>query len=95
MAYINKAGIKKEEAEPYLDYLALHPFDAVSYIIGEQEFVRLRAKYKKKLGKDFDLLDFHTKILSIGRVPLFSMAESLERTYTKKNVQSYFNMTYF
>ncbi len=95
LAYINKAGIKKEEAEPYLDYLALHPFDAVSYIIGEQEFVRLRAKYKKKLGKDFDLLDFHTKILSIGRVPLFSMAESLERTYTKKNVQSYFNMTYF
>jgi len=95
LGYLNKAGIKKEDAEQYLDYLALHPFDAVSYIIGEQEFIRLRAKYKKKLGKNFNLQEFHTKILSIGRVPLYSMEESLNRAYAKKEVQSYFNMTYF
>ena len=95
LAYLNKAGIKKEEAEPYLDYLALNPLDAVSYVIGEQEFLRLRAKYKKKLGKDFKLQEFHTKILSIGRVTLYSMEESLDRAYAKKEVESYFNMTYF
>ena len=95
LAYINKAGIKKDEAELYLDHLALNPFDAVSYIIGEQEFVRLKAKYKKKLGKNFNLQEFNTKILSIGRVPLLSMEESLDKAYTKKEVDSFFKMTYF
>lgn len=95
LAYINKAGIKKDEAEPYLDHLALNPLDAVSYIIGEQEFIRLKAKYKKKLGKNFNLQEFNTKILSIGRVPLISMEESLDKAYAKKEVDSFFKMTYF
>ena len=95
LAYITQAGIDSKEAEVYLDYLALHPFDAVSYIIGAQEFERLKAKYKKELGKKFDLLTFHTKILSLGRIPLISMEEALKRAYTKKEVDSYFSMTYF
>ena len=95
LAYINKSGIKKEEAETYLDYLALNPYDAVSYIIGEKEIERLKAKYKKELGKNFNLKEFHTKILSIGRVPLIAMEESLKKAYEKQEVNSYFNMTYF
>lgn len=95
LAYISKAGIDTKEAEVYLDYLALNPLHAVSYVIGAQEFERLRAKYQKQFGKKFDLEDFHTKILSIGRVPLISMEESLEKAYSKKEVDSYFSMTYF
>ena len=95
LAYLSKAGVDAKEAEIYLDYLALHPFDAVSYIIGGQEFDRLKAKYKKQLGKKFDLQNFHTKILSIGRVPLIAMEDALEKAYAKKEVDSYFSMTYF
>ena len=95
LAYISDAGIDAKEAEVYLDYLALNPFHAVSYVVGSQEFNRLRDKYKKHLGKKFDLENFHTKILSIGRVPLIAMEDSLEKAYAKKEIDSYFSMTYF
>ena len=52
-------------------------------------------KYKKKQGKDFDLATFHTKILSLGRIPLIALEDSLEKAYAKKEVDSLFNMTYF
>ena len=70
-----------QEAKIYLNYLALRPFEAVSYILGAQEFHRLKVKYQKQLGKKFDLLTFHTKVLSVGRVPLKSLEEVLEKTY--------------
>jgi len=75
--------------------LALNPLHAVSYVVGAQEFSRLRDKYKKQLGKKFDMETFHTKILSIGRVPLIAMEDALEKAYAKKEVESYFSMTYF
>lgn len=95
LAFIKEAGIEENEAKPYLDYLALRPFDAVSYILGAKEFNRLKTKYQKKLGKDFDLLTFNAKILSVGRIPLKSLEESLAKTYTKQEIDNYFSMTYY
>ena len=95
LTYITEAGIEEEEAKTYLNYLALRPFEAVSYVLGAQEFQRLKTKYKKQLGKNFDLLTFHTNILSLGRIPLKSLEESLAKTYSKKEVNSYFSMTYY
>lgn len=95
LAYIKDAGIEESEAKNYLDYLALNPLDAVSYILGSQEFQRLRTKYKKQLGKEFDLLTFHTKVLSVGRIPIMALEKTLEKAYAKKDVDSYFSMTYF
>ena len=95
LAYIGEAGIDAKDAETYLDHLALNPLHAVSYVVGAQEFSRLRDKYKKQLGKKFDMETFHTKILSIGRVPLIAMEDALEKAYAKKEVESYFSMTYF
>ncbi len=93
--YIIEAGIKEEEAKTYLNYLALNPFEAVSYIVGAKEFERLQKKYKKKLGKDFDLVTFHTKVLSLGRIPMIGLEKSLAKAYAKKDVDSYFTLTYF
>ena len=95
LAYITDAGIKEEEAKTYLNYLALNPFDAVSYIVGAQEFERLKTKYKKQLGKNFNLATFHTKILSLGRIPMIALENSLAKAYAKKEVDSYFSLTYF
>ena len=94
-AYVNNAGIKENEAKAYLNYLATKPLDAVAYILGSQEFHRLKTKYKKQLGKDFNLLTFHTKVLSVGRIPLISLEKTLEKAYSKKDVNSYFSMEYF
>lgn len=95
LIYLKNAGIDEKEAKAYLNYLALRPFDAVSYIVGSQEFQRLRAKYKKQLKGDFNLATFHTKVLSVGRIPLIALEKTLEKAYAKKDIESYFNMTYF
>lgn len=95
LEYMKQAGIDEKEAQSYLNYLALRPFDAVSYIMGAQEFHRLKNKYKKQLKGDFNLATFHTKVLSVGRIPLIALEKTLEKAYAKKDVESYFNMTYF
>ncbi|MBQ2313096.1 MAG: DUF885 family protein, partial [Elusimicrobiaceae bacterium] len=95
LTYIKEAGIEESEAEDYLNYLALNPLDAVSYVLGSQEFYRLRTKYKKQLGKDFDLQTFHTKVLSLGRIPLLALEKSLEKAYAANEIDSYFSMTYY
>ena len=95
LEYIKASGIQEDEAKTALNYLALRPFDAVSYIVGAQEFARLRNKYKKQQGKEFDILTFHTKVLSVGRIPLIALEDALEKAYTKKEVDSFFSMTYF
>ena len=93
--YMKDAGIEEKEAQTYLNYLAVRPFDAVSYIVGAQEFQRLRTKYKKQLKDEFTLQSFHTKVLSVGRIPLIALEKALEKAYSRKDVESYFNMTYF
>ena len=95
LTYITEAGIKEEEAKTYLNYLALNPLDAVSYVIGAQEFERVKTKYKKQLGKDFNLATFHTKVLSLGRIPLIALEKSLAKAYAKKEADSSFSLTYF
>ncbi len=95
LEYIKNAGIEEKEAESYLNYLALRPFEAVSYIVGAEEFERLRNKYQKKYKNEFTLVDFHTKVLSVGRIPLIALEKTLEKAYAKKEVDSLFNLTYF
>lgn len=95
LEYIKNAGIEEKEAESYLNYLALRPFEAVSYVVGAEEFERLRNKYQRKYKNDFTLMDFHTKVLSVGRIPLMALEKTLEKAYAKKEVDSLFNITYF
>ncbi|MBO4707607.1 MAG: DUF885 family protein [Elusimicrobiaceae bacterium] len=93
--FIKNSGIEEKEAVSYLNYLALKPFDAVSYIIGAQEFERLRIKYQKKQKSDFNFVTFHTRILSVGRIPLIALENTLEKAYAKKETDSLFSLTYF
>ncbi len=93
--FMKNSGIEEKEAESYLNYLALRPFDAVSYIIGAQEFKRLRNKYQKRQKNDFDFVTFHTRVLSVGRIPLIALENTLEKAYAKKEVDNLFSITYF
>ena len=88
-------GINDEEANAQIDFLAINPLYAVSYIVGAKEFERLNEQYKKKLKEDYKQKVFNEKILSLGRVPLNVLAEGLEQAYKIKPVESFFNTTYF
>ena len=46
------------------------PGQALAYMIGRREIVRLRGVAQQRLGGDFDVRDFHGAVLSHGAVPL-------------------------
>ncbi len=50
------------------------PSNYIKYYIGSLHFADLRDNVKRKLGKDFSLLEFHKKVLEIGPCP-FSILE--------------------
>lgn len=89
------AGINDEEAVAAVDFLAIHPAYAFSYVVGAQEFERLNLKYQKKLKEKYNAKEFYNKILSLGRIPLNVLEENLENSYKEKPIESFFNMTYF
>lgn len=59
------------------------PGQALSYKIGELTIKRLRKKAEDKLGKNFDLREFHDQLLMHGSVPL-SVLEQLIDDYIEK-----------
>ena len=89
------AGIRDEEATAKVDYLAVNPLEALSYIVGAKEFEKLNLKYKKKLKDNFSQLQFNNNILSLGRVPLKVLGEGIDQAYKVKPVESFFSTTYF
>ena len=50
------------------------PAQAISYKVGEREWLRAREAARSRFGKDFDLQRFHTAALDLGPLPL-SMLE--------------------
>lgn len=93
--FLVENGMLKEEAEANVDYLALNPMDAVAYVVGQQEFDYLKAKYAKKINKKLTLADYHERLLSLGRVPIRTLDEAMSKEMEEKKTESFFNMTYF
>ena len=58
-------------------YIVL-PGQACSYKIGMLKILELRERAKKKLGKQFDLKEFHNAVLKNGAVPLDILEEIIE-----------------
>jgi len=69
-----------------IDRYITWPGQACAYKIGELKILELRAFAKKKLGKNFDIKEFHRTILQHGAVPL-DILERIVNEYisSKKN----------
>jgi prolyl oligopeptidase len=67
-----------------VDRYIVHPGQALSYKIGEREFLRLRRLAEKELGKNFDIREFHDKLLEDGSLPLNILAEKIEGYIAEK-----------
>jgi uncharacterized protein (DUF885 family) len=50
-------------------YIAL-PGQALGYLIGQREILRLRDSARAQLGAAFDIRDFHSAVLDHGALPL-------------------------
>ena len=59
-------------------YIAL-PGQALGYLVGKQEILRLRDKARSRLGADYDIRDFHSAILDHGSLPLTVLGQVVDK----------------
>ena len=72
------AANARSEVDRYITW----PGQALAYMIGRREILRLREQSKSAQGSRFELADFHHTVLGSGAVPLTVLAANVERWST-------------
>jgi uncharacterized protein (DUF885 family) len=67
------------EVEAEIDRYISFPGQALAYMVGRREIMRLRTAAAEGLGTRFDLRDFHDLVLRVGILPLPALARTVER----------------
>jgi uncharacterized protein (DUF885 family) len=67
------------EIEAEIDRYISFPGQALAYMVGRREIVRLRAEAAERLGARFDLREFHDLVLRAGILPLPALDRTVER----------------
>lgn len=80
-------SMTRDDAERYVDRIAVMPGQMTSYGVGERFFLILRAKAEKELGENFDIKEFHDACLQNGTVPLDFVSEEIKK-YVKAKSES-------
>lgn len=65
----------RNEVDRYIAW----PGQALAYMIGRREILRLREQAKRQLGSNFSIIDFHGTVLGSGAVPLTVLGENIAR----------------
>ncbi len=67
------------EIDTEIDRYISFPGQALAYMVGRREIVRLRTDAAERLGPRFDLREFHDLVLRVGILPLPALARTVER----------------
>ena len=76
-ALMNKALLDEHHATSETDRYLGWPGQAISYKVGEREWIAARENAKKRLGAEFSLKKFHAHALKIGPMGLDTFGEEL------------------
>ena len=74
---IERAGLSRLEAEIETDRYIAWPGQALSYMMGQREIMRLRAQLEARDGDRFDHQAFHDQVIGHGSLPLDVLREQL------------------
>ena len=74
------SALTRVNIENEVDRYVAMPGQALAYMVGRLELVRLRARTQARLGGGFDLPAFHDLVLGTGGVPLSVLAEVVDAT---------------
>jgi hypothetical protein len=72
-----KVGFLEWASQLEIDSSCASPGYFIGYFTGMMEILRMREDYRKKMGTDFTLSDFHEKLLKIGSMPISLMRDGL------------------
>ncbi len=75
----DNTALSDEDIQAEVDRYIAWPGQALSYMVGELEILKLRAKAEKALGPRFDLRAFHDAVLATGTLPLTVLDASIDR----------------
>jgi uncharacterized protein (DUF885 family) len=73
----NEAASKESIIAEIERYMAT-PGQALSYKMGQIKIRELRTEAEKKLGKNFDVREFHNQVLNSGSLPLVLLEQKIE-----------------
>ena len=75
------------ELDDMVDRIAVMPGQLTSYDSGGLEILSLRALAEERLGDDFDIREFHDRILENGTVPLEMLRSHIENWLTTRTAK--------
>jgi uncharacterized protein (DUF885 family) len=81
---LDNQPVTRAIAEQRIERYMVLPGQAISYKIGEQKILSLRALAQEKLGKDFDIREFHDQLLKDGAMPLTILEKKIRRWIDSK-----------
>lgn len=67
---LKNTGMPKTDVVAEIERYIVMPGQALAYMVGRLEILRLRDKAKAQLGEQFDLAEFHEAVLRNGSLPL-------------------------
>jgi uncharacterized protein (DUF885 family) len=73
------SGLSMNNITSEVDRYISWPGQALAYKIGELKIRELRARAEKQLGNDFDVREFHDKILENGALPLSVLERLIDK----------------
>lgn len=79
IAFMNQSGrFTESELDDMVDRIAVLPGQLTSYDSGGLEILALRQLANDQLGDDFDIREFHDRVLENGSIPLSMLREHIE-----------------
>jgi len=74
---VNDAKLQRVHAQKEVTRYTYTPTQPMSYLIGKKQILELRNDYQRKFGNDFNLRDFHDKLLGFGSIPVCLIRDTL------------------
>jgi len=85
--FMGQAGrMTESELDDMVDRIAVLPGQLTSYDSGGLEILALRRLANERLGEDFDIREFHDRVLENGTIPLTMLRAHIERWLERKTV---------
>lgn len=82
--FLENVPLTEEEVANEVDRYITWPGQALSYMIGEREILRLRKEAREQLGSRFSIREFHDIVLRDGAVPLSILDENVQEWVKRK-----------